>query len=71
MNALTAGKYKNNGGTQDPVQCPSNYETDMSGVIDLADAISDMGTMTGLSLASNGLGIEGAKIIAAILPKCT
>jgi hypothetical protein len=28
-------------------------------------------TMTSLNLASNSLGIEGAKIIAAFLPKCT
>jgi hypothetical protein len=31
----------------------------------------DNGTMTSLSLASNRLGVEGAKIIAAVLPKCT
>jgi hypothetical protein len=45
MNALTAGKYKQNGGTQDPVRFPNNYETDMSGVIVLADTISDMGAL--------------------------
>jgi hypothetical protein len=37
----------------------------------LVPAISDNGAMTSLSLASNTLGIEGAKIIAAVLPKCT
>jgi hypothetical protein len=31
----------------------------------------DMGAMTSLNLASNELGVEGAKIIAACLPKCT
>jgi Ran GTPase-activating protein (RanGAP) involved in mRNA processing and transport len=28
-------------------------------------------TLTSLNLASNSLGVEGAKIIAAVLPKCT
>jgi hypothetical protein len=37
----------------------------------IANDISDMGAMTSLNLASNRLGVEGAKIIAAILPKCT
>jgi hypothetical protein len=41
------------------------------GVITLVGAIKDMGAMTSLNLASNKLGVEGAKIIAAILPKCT
>jgi hypothetical protein len=31
----------------------------------------DNGAMTSLNLSYNGLGIEGAKIIAAVLPKCT
>jgi hypothetical protein len=44
---------------------------DTSGVIDIADAIPDMGAMMSLNLASNSLGIEEAKIIADILPKCT
>jgi hypothetical protein len=39
-------------------------ETDMSGVIALADAISDKEAMTSLALASNGLCAEGAKIVA-------
>jgi hypothetical protein len=38
---------------------------------ELSAGIRDNGAMTSLSLASNGLGVEGAKIIAAILPKCT
>jgi hypothetical protein len=53
-------------------------EFDMSGkmkgagdAIMLATEIIDNGAMTSLNLASNSLGIEGAKIIAAILPKCT
>jgi Ran GTPase-activating protein (RanGAP) involved in mRNA processing and transport len=36
----------------------------------LAVGIRDNGAMTSLNLASNGLGIEGAKIVAAVLPKC-
>jgi hypothetical protein len=43
----------------------------MSGPAAIAGAIRDMGAMTSLNLASNELGIEGAKIIAACLPKCT
>jgi hypothetical protein len=44
-----------------------------SGLIALATSIRDMGAMTSLSLslASNSLGVEGAKIIAEFLPKCT
>jgi hypothetical protein len=37
----------------------------------ITNDISDMGAMTSLNLASNSLGVEGAKIIAAFLPKCT
>jgi hypothetical protein len=40
-------------------------------IIALAGAIPDMGAMTSLNLASNSLGVEGAEIIAAFLPKCT
>jgi hypothetical protein len=38
---------------------------------ELALGIKDMGAMTSLNLASNELSVEGAKIIAACLPKCT
>jgi hypothetical protein len=41
------------------------------GAIAIVNAIRDMRAMTSLNLASNSLGIEGAKIIADILPKCT
>ena len=41
------------------------------GIIALANVIPDMGAMTSLNLASNELGVEGAKAIAACLPKCT
>jgi hypothetical protein len=41
------------------------------GIIAIANAIPDMGAMTSLNLASNELGVEGAKVIAACLPKCT
>jgi hypothetical protein len=37
----------------------------------IANEISDMRAMTSLNLASNELGVEGAKIIATCLPKCT
>jgi hypothetical protein len=38
---------------------------------ELAVGISDNGAMASLSLASNDLGVQGAKVIAAVLPKCT
>jgi hypothetical protein len=41
------------------------------GIVVLANVIKDMGAMTSLNLASNSLGVEGAKIVAAFLPKCT
>jgi hypothetical protein len=41
------------------------------GLIAIANAIPDMGAMTSLNLASNKLGVDGAKIIAVCLPKCT
>jgi hypothetical protein len=44
---------------------------DMSGVIALANAIPGMGAMRSLNLTSNVLGVKGARIIAACLPKCT
>jgi hypothetical protein len=53
-------------------------ELDMNGTMDgaedaimLAAEVVDNRAMTSLNLASNSLGIEGAKIIADILPKCT
>ena len=53
-------------------------ELDMSGkkigaegAIMLAPEIADNGAMTSLNLASNGFGVEGAKVIAACVPKCT
>jgi hypothetical protein len=49
----------------------SDGKGDTSGIIAIADAILDMGAMMSLNLASNRLGIKGAKIIAAFLPKCT
>jgi hypothetical protein len=42
-----------------------------AGIIAVANAIKDMRAMTSLNLASNSLGTEGAKIVAAFLPKCT
>jgi hypothetical protein len=41
------------------------------GIRAIANAIPEMGAMTSLNLASNKLGVESAKIIAACLPKCT
>jgi hypothetical protein len=41
------------------------------GIIAIANAIPNMGAMTSLNLASNKLGVKGAEIIAACLPKCT
>jgi hypothetical protein len=50
---------------------PAGVEFKPFGIIALADAIPGMGAMTSLNLASNFLGGEGAKVIAACLPKCT
>jgi hypothetical protein len=44
-----------------------HWEMDVSGIIALADAIPDMGAMTSLNLAVNGLQAEGAKHIAGAL----
>jgi hypothetical protein len=49
----------------------ANGGTDMSGVVALADAIPDMGALTTFDISKNDLSAEGAKNIAAILPKCT
>jgi hypothetical protein len=48
----------------------SGLEMDADDAIILAAELPDKGAMTSLSLASNDLGVEGAKIIAAFLPKC-
>jgi hypothetical protein len=60
-------------------ECPVSYTWNdgdikivlLSGIKALADGIKNNEAMTSLNLASNRLGVEGAKIIAAILPKCT
>jgi hypothetical protein len=44
---------------------------DMSAVTALANAIPDMGALAKFDISKNGLKAKGAKIIAAILPKCT
>jgi hypothetical protein len=44
---------------------------DISMHITSANICHDKGAMTSLNLASNGLGAEGAKIVAAGLLKCT
>jgi hypothetical protein len=41
------------------------------GIIAIASAIPDMRALTKFDISKNGLRAEGAKIIAAILPKCT
>ena len=57
-NNLTGGKWTNASGDNDRDDS-SNYETNMAGVIALANAIPDMGAMTGLNVASNYLcGID-------------
>jgi hypothetical protein len=50
----------------------SGYK-DMAGITAFADAITDMGAMTSLNLASNGLLAGGAKIAAEAIKatKCT
>ena len=73
-NSYKAGDLVEYNGLQCPVQAAGSnwYRVYMlHGVVALADAIPDNGAMTSLNLASNHLGIKGAKIIAACLPKCT
>jgi hypothetical protein len=41
-----------------------------AGIFAIANAIPDMRAMASLNLASNDLDVEGAKFIAAVLPKC-
>ena len=43
---------------------------EMSGVSAISNAIPTMGAMTSLNCSHNKLGAEGAKHIAAALPKC-
>ena len=42
----------------------SHYETNLDGIIALADGIKNSGALTSLDLASNRLGAEGAKHVA-------
>ena len=44
---------------------------DADDAIILASELPGKRAMTSLDLTSNGLGVEGAKIVAAFLPKCT
>ena len=46
------------------------YDSDMSAVIAMSDAIPTMGALASLNLASNRIGAEGAQHIAAALPQC-
>jgi hypothetical protein len=64
----SAGWYKHADG-QEQKAPPAGAKPE--GIIAFANAVPDMRAMTSLNLASNSLGIEGAKIIAAFLPKCT
>jgi hypothetical protein len=41
-----------------------------TGIIALAGVMPGMRAMTSLNLANNSIGVEGAEIIAAFLPKC-
>jgi hypothetical protein len=64
--ALPEHGYKHTDGREQDLH-PGKPE----GVIAVANAIRDMRAMTSLNLASNSLRVEGAKIVAAFLPKCT
>jgi hypothetical protein len=44
---------------------------DADDAVILASELPDKRALASLNLASNSLGAEGAKIIAAVLPKCT
>jgi hypothetical protein len=49
----------------------SDLGMDANDAIVLASELPDKGGMTSLNLASNNLRVEGAKVIAVVLPKCT
>jgi hypothetical protein len=59
--------YEHTDGTEQKEDPGSKPE----GIIALANVIPDMGALTSLNLAVNGLDVDGAKIIAAVLPGCT
>jgi hypothetical protein len=62
------------GGNQCPVLEVGNagyIVSNLGGIIAVADAISGDRALTSLNLAVNGLGVDGAEIIAAVLPGCT
>jgi hypothetical protein len=42
---------------------------DTRGLMSLANAIQDMGSLVSLNLAKNELGVEGATRVAGVLPK--
>jgi Leucine-rich repeat (LRR) protein len=44
-----------------------NANTDTSGIIAIADAISDMGALTKFGISENSLCVEGTKVLAAAL----
>jgi hypothetical protein len=58
-NGWTGGSWEADWGERD-----DHWETDMKGIIALANAIPDMGALTSLNLSSNNLNAEGAKIVA-------
>jgi hypothetical protein len=49
----------------------SGLSMDADDAVILVSELPDKRAMTSLNLASNDFGVEGAKFIAAVLPKCT
>jgi hypothetical protein len=49
-----------------------SHQKDAPGFVTaISEGLAGNRAMTSLNLASNDLGVEGAKVIAAVLPKCT
>ena len=53
----------------------SSYDSDMSGVIAISDAIPTMGALTSLNVSNNnftdyGRDMSGVKALAAAIPEC-
>ena len=65
-NNLTGGKWTNASGDNDRDDS-SNYETNMAGVIALANAIPDMGAISSVNLLFNDIGTEKAQALVNIL----
>jgi hypothetical protein len=59
-NKLTRGKFHGRNGGDNPRSYDNNYETDMSGVAALANAVRDIGALTKLDMSKNNTATREA-----------